>query len=93
MNQTTATHPQDLQASPPGDMSDRLENLDALRDGFSERLPELYGFAYQVCGDREDARRYVADLAERYKQWAADGGMASSEPAPRWPNGGTLARL
>ena len=39
----------------------------SLRSLFAQALPELYAFAYQVCGDREDARRFVVDLAERLK--------------------------
>jgi RNA polymerase sigma-70 factor (ECF subfamily) len=48
----------------------------ALREGFAEHLPTLFTFAYLACGDREDARCFIVDLAERFKLQMDDGSAA-----------------
>lgn len=37
----------------------------SLRQLFTAELPRLYAFAYDMCGDREDARRFLGELIEQ----------------------------
>ncbi|MEZ4450944.1 MAG: sigma factor-like helix-turn-helix DNA-binding protein [Nannocystaceae bacterium] len=43
----------------------------SLRLLYTAELPRLYAFAYDMCGDREDARRFLAELIEQTNQHAA----------------------
>ncbi len=64
----------------------------SLRSLFAQELPELYSFAYQVCGDRENARRFVADLADRLRAQEIDPAALREHDSLRDVLVGMLAR-
>lgn len=51
----------------------------SLRQLFTAELPRLYAFAYDMCGDRDDARRFLGELID---QTSAHEGELLEAPVP-----------